>query len=79
MLFATADEVMTMRRREFVAGAAFLAAVSRATAQQSAKSQRLAILSPSFAEAAIQENSRNHIGAPSLPKCGGLGMSKAKT
>lgn len=47
-----------MRRREFVAGATLLVTVSRAAAQQSAKPQRLAIVSTAPI-ALMQENSSN--------------------
>ena len=46
-----------MRRREFIAGAASLAAVSRAAARQSVKPSRLAIFSPFESVAVMQEKS----------------------
>ena len=45
-----------MRRREFIAGAASLVAVSHAAAQQSVKPQRLAIFSPLESAQEMQEN-----------------------
>src|SRR5579863_3412987 len=48
-----------MRRRDFIAGTAALAAVSRAVAQQRGKMQRLAVFSPFQPVADMQENSSN--------------------
>ena len=50
-----------MRRRTFLAGALTASAISAAAAQQSGRSQRLAIFSPSEPIALMNEKSKNLI------------------
>jgi putative ABC transport system substrate-binding protein len=59
MLVPAGNRAMTMRRREFVAGTALLAAISRAAAKQDTKLRRLAIFSPSQSTADMQETGGN--------------------